>query len=1700
MGTGEGMNDPRKDSPFFPGNAAIKHPHLLYADLISPTISFNPPVAVEPRKVSPTKKGRFVMEGEDVTNHYAFYPVISAGAYDPVTGKTSDGKPELYVNATKANAWQIRSHEDNIGDHMQLGNLVRINMFRRTAGFKVLKNGKPIKNQPDYIISAETGGKHYYALTKINALYGILANFPSKKSEPRLRIETRGVMTSNLAAASPPEPLADKSLSVRGKVHPLYDSFSISPLNEYMDWLKNPLVPLEEMMPEQIIVSLSGPSGMGKSTIQKELKKLFGSKASIAPTYTTRKKRKNEKQGIDIKTVSQAKFDKMKEAGDFTSANGTDLVFENYGDKYARRIQDLTATPIVIIDQSFDALKKMRAAEIADIFSIFILLDKPRKEWEYIIKSRGEPQWKVERRIKSGKKMMDNYKKMYFDLIIKNTTGELKKTVSKIHSKIISKMAITNPPKAHVVIDGSPKKDKKLRAVFSFSDGRKKTTHFGAKHYNDYTIHNDKRRRADYLTRHGKREDWEDFTTAGALSKWILWNKKTVKASFDHFLAVFSLTGELKVKTSQAGKIKHFNKKYDTVKNPPFPKMYLAKDSVFGTKENPMAPGYQSFSWISQDWRSVKVNNKGEIDYSEKCGAEGTQTKSGKPRLCLPRKVIQSLLKSESGKEVLRKQARKKAKAEKGERIPWHPRIKKLHAKLEKETVQDNPPMFSIRFEDIPKRSPPASKATMEELKVVMGFYQNKKVPDHLQNDAENIIPLFTNYMQGASLPFDQKVAKETISSLNPLIIQIKHYYARARPQEFAKHHGIDFNPKFVESAQTPEYPSGHSIQAYVLAHLLGIANPEHKKQLLSLADIVSQSRLDAGVHYPSSIIYSRDISPIIAKSFLYENPISPFQSGIAIIPRQEDQGRKVFYQPSMSKPEAEWMIFAVGYTSTTAAKTDLTKFTEAAKKHLSVPFEIKNKKRYNYALHKGAKIGTTHPKTGGPKSQGQAIQTRKSDEGETIFTADTLLGESWRNPLKTFNIKGHGMGNVIKGQLIRELEAKGHKISDTGNVYLEILGFNHPKKGAPDLIVSSPESMGPSHQLRAQRVALFLSENSELEIITDTVDDLDPIGNRLMYHGQNGVALAVFINKASDIHKHYKEISKSLADAIEISVNPPEGMLIQSYTLTIPVSFYDTSLAFFELEELGYEWKGENLERSWYSLRTRFGGKSTLHIRPHISYLYSAHQLSEKEQGLVRDDVIKVAEKIQAKKPKNNPAKVSSGHVPPEVANALSRVKEIRGGRIPPNIFAELKEGKTESFEKWFEEEKKRPRQQGQQGQGQQPRQQGQQGQQPRQQGQRPPQAQSKKVKNVFSIASRDLIKGLTGHKHPPNQWDNVGKKQQGKDQREKGKDQRKKGKDQRKKGNDRRPKKNPIEENRCSCGDLVWEKPDPKFGDSDYESYIRPPPGYCRCSSPGVGPGNPAKGHEADHTTREKFREYYSDGKPVAFPWEPGYKPPRNNPIKLNPIELDRDGVEYIEDFKMTMDKQEEIKKFKSAKLKGPIGSEALFLQLAEQVQDFGEASGWIKGDRLYFRPGARHLNEAAVSGYIMDGATAFFHTHPRVWEPSQTSPDDFKVYHGLFTIHGIQDHFTVMGDRIDWFHFAKSNRLKIEEVANVIIDFEKDVEEVFRDSEQEHIRETDGHAHLRDRTKDIVEGLNEQIPEYNVKFKCFTMSPEQIRTTKR
>jgi hypothetical protein len=77
----------------------------------------------------------------------------------------------------------------------------------------------------------------------------------------------------------------------------------------------------------------------------------------------------------------------------------------------------------------------------------------------------------------------------------------------------------------------SPLKGKKWRMIFDNS----KHTDFGAIGYEDYTDHKDPERKERYLNRHRKNEDWQNPYSAGALSRWILWNLPTIEASFKDF-------------------------------------------------------------------------------------------------------------------------------------------------------------------------------------------------------------------------------------------------------------------------------------------------------------------------------------------------------------------------------------------------------------------------------------------------------------------------------------------------------------------------------------------------------------------------------------------------------------------------------------------------------------------------------------------------------------------------------------------------------------------------------------------------------------------------------------------------------------------------------------------------------------------------------------------------------------------------------------------------------------------------------------------------------------------------------------------------------------------------------------------------------------------------------------------------------------
>ena len=69
------------------------------------------------------------------------------------------------------------------------------------------------------------------------------------------------------------------------------------------------------------------------------------------------------------------------------------------------------------------------------------------------------------------------------------------------------------------------------------------TIHFGAKGYEDYTIHKDKERKKRYIARHFSRENWNKsgICTAGFWSRWLLWEKATLQESIKYIEKKFNV-------------------------------------------------------------------------------------------------------------------------------------------------------------------------------------------------------------------------------------------------------------------------------------------------------------------------------------------------------------------------------------------------------------------------------------------------------------------------------------------------------------------------------------------------------------------------------------------------------------------------------------------------------------------------------------------------------------------------------------------------------------------------------------------------------------------------------------------------------------------------------------------------------------------------------------------------------------------------------------------------------------------------------------------------------------------------------------------------------------------------------------------------------------------------------------------------------
>jgi acid phosphatase (class A) len=169
----------------------------------------------------------------------------------------------------------------------------------------------------------------------------------------------------------------------------------------------------------------------------------------------------------------------------------------------------------------------------------------------------------------------------------------------------------------------------------------------------------------------------------------------------------------------------------------------------------------------------------------------------------------------------------------------------------------------------IPQPQPGSPEEAMD-LYSVIDQHHNNVVPESLQLSCdEDMVSLFEKLMLSKGLSINTSYYDKLKEELVPTIRNLKEYFGRPRPDETAKALGVEFVPDDLDSAKTPSYPSGHTIQAHVIGSLLIDLHPELNEELTGIADIISESRIDRGVHFPTDIAYGKIIGKILAQEIL---------------------------------------------------------------------------------------------------------------------------------------------------------------------------------------------------------------------------------------------------------------------------------------------------------------------------------------------------------------------------------------------------------------------------------------------------------------------------------------------------------------------------------------------------------------------------------------------------------------------------------------------------------------------------------------------------------------------------------------------------------------------------------------------------------------------------------------------------------------
>lgn len=110
------------------------------------------------------------------------------------------------------------------------------------------------------------------------------------------------------------------------------------------------------------------------------------------------------------------------------------------------------------------------------------------------------------------------------------------------------------------------------------------------------------------------------------------------------------------------------------------------------------------------------------------------------------------------------------------------------------------------------------------------------------------------------------ELTHDVVKDIENLVYKLKFFFQRPRPKQLAQYYKLKLFPYDSYVANTPSYPSGHTLQAFVILSIIGNLHPKEHSFCKEMIDDIAYSRLYMGVHFPSDNDFAKLVGEEILK------------------------------------------------------------------------------------------------------------------------------------------------------------------------------------------------------------------------------------------------------------------------------------------------------------------------------------------------------------------------------------------------------------------------------------------------------------------------------------------------------------------------------------------------------------------------------------------------------------------------------------------------------------------------------------------------------------------------------------------------------------------------------------------------------------------------------------------------------------------